>query len=343
MQVTLGGLYGSPDLHLFALEGDQAAFLTMDAAAYRRSIFLDARISPTTTQMLKLPLQPLHQFAETRGIWPQRAGWIFHVAQCGSTLLARMLDRDGGNLVLREPGPLRQVAVEGAGKPDAPALRARLRLAATMASRRYRADLPTIVKATVPVNFILPQLMAQDAIGPAIFLYFPLDLYLFAILRSPGHRQWVQRVTGELAGVLGVAPGEWAALDDAQRAAALWSAQIRAFAAAMECLPDSYSLDAETLFSNPRGTGAAASALFGKPLTETELDSTVQGDLFSTYSKNPSVAFDNAARLARQAEMARELAPEVARARAWLMPRLQAAPLTARLARPLVGQAPSLL
>ena len=341
MQVTLDALFGAPDLHFFAFEGAEAVFLPMDRAAYRRSIFLDGRISPAQPQMIKVPLAPLVQRAAARA--PQRTGWIFHVAQCGSTLLARALDRDDSDLVLREPTPLRQLGVEAAaGRADA-AWRGRLRLAAALAGRRWRADAPVIVKATVPVNFMLPELAALDPHAPAVFLYFPLEPYLLAVLRGPGHRQWVQRVTGELAPALAGEAGDMAGLADCERAAALWLAQMRAFAAAMEMLPNSHSLDAEALFGDPRPAIAAASQLFGCPMSDAELDAVLASDLFTTYSKRPAIAFDNDARVARQAEVARALAPELAQARAWRAPRRAAPPRPERQARPLTGDAPALL
>lgn len=163
---------------------------------------------------MRLPLAP---FAGKVAL-AAKTGWIFHVAHCGSTLLARALDQPATNLILREPLALRQLALA----PDA----ARLTLVAGMLGKRYQPELPNVVKANVPVNFLLPRLLATDPAAPAIFLYLDLPDYLLAILRSTDHRAWLQRVTHQLAEHLGDLTG----LSDAQRAAALWLAQIRAFA-----------------------------------------------------------------------------------------------------------------
>src|SRR3954468_2412077 len=87
MALTLDDLFASPDHYLHSFENDAALFVAMDRAAYHRSIFLDGRISPKGGTMT-LP------FAMLRGKAPRPAptGWIFHVAHCGSTLLARALD-----------------------------------------------------------------------------------------------------------------------------------------------------------------------------------------------------------------------------------------------------------
>ena len=78
---------------------DEVLFVPMDLAAYQRSIFLDHRISPAGEGSWQVPLALLGP-AEAN---PPQLGWIFHVAHCGSTLLARALDElagvDGGTTV----------------------------------------------------------------------------------------------------------------------------------------------------------------------------------------------------------------------------------------------------
>lgn len=297
----LDDLAGSPDHYLHSFERDDAIIVPMDRAAYARSIFLDDRISPAAGGAMRVPAAALTPPA------PRRTGWIFHVAHCGSTLLARGLDRADGPLVLREPLTLRQL---GVACDDA-----RLRLAVTMLGRRYDAAPATIVKANVPVNFILPELMALDRAAPAILLHYALDDYCLAILRSGNHRAWLGRVSAELAAHLEPAA------DDATRAASLWLAQMRAFADVIDTCPNAAALDAERLFADPARVLAAAAAHLGSPMAAGEAESVAAGPVFATYSKNPGVAFDEAARAARRDALKAELAPEIARARDWVAAR----------------------
>jgi hypothetical protein len=302
MSLTLDDLFASPDHYLQSFDGDAAIFVPMDRHSYRRSIFLDHRISPAANGSMRLPLAAL-----TGGASPPAAtGWIFHVAHCGSTLLARALDDPSLNLVLREPLALRQQAFARDPK--------RLALTAAMLSKRYREDLPTIVKANVPVNFLLPDLVALDPQARAIFLYSSLRDYLLAILRSENHRGWLQRVTAQLAPYL----GDLSNLSDAERCAALWLAQMRAFTAAIALMPNARALDSEAFFAGPGPTLKAAAAHLGVPMSDAMIDSTVAGPLFATYSKNPELPFDNEARLARRAELEAPLAAELAEARRWI-------------------------
>lgn len=305
MSLTVDDLFTSPDHYLHSFDGDAALFVPMDRAAYHRSIFLDNRISPPTSQSMRLSLR-----AMACGVRPPaQTSWIFHVAHCGSTLLARALDHLDLNLILREPLALRQLALA----PDPQALA----ITAAMLSKRYRADLPSVVKANVPVNFLLPQLVDFDRDAHAIFLYLSLRDYLLAILRSSEHRSWLSRVTVQLASYL----GDLSKLSDAERAASLWLAQLKGFAVAVGKMPNARSLDAEAFFSSPaRFVGLAAGHL-RVPLKGNEIEAMVAGPLFATYSKNPDVAFDDTARRTRRQELELSLAPELDAAQRWIAAR----------------------
>lgn len=200
----------------------------------------------------------------------------------------------------------------------------------------------TIVKANLPVNFIVADLLTATPDAPAILLHFRLDDYLAAILRSPGSRNWLRRITDMLrpaiVAVTGALPD-----DDSGRAAALWLAQMRIYADTLACFCNCHSLDAEMLFPRPTEVLKAASALFGQPLSDDATAETIAGPLFNTYSKNPAVAFDDAARRARYAALADMLAPEISAARAWVAAQTAARQLPDRLPRALVASDRSLL
>jgi hypothetical protein len=271
----------------------------MDRLAYHRSIFLDDRISQAAGQSVRLPAEALTVCAPRS----PSARWIFHFAHCGSTLLSRTLDDPTLNLVLREPLALRQLAFASD--------RNRLAMILAMLSKRYCADLPTIVKANVPVNFLLPDIIALDPEAPAIFLHCSLGDYLPAILRSEDNRRWLRGVTTELA----VQLGDLSSLSDAECCAALWLAQMRAFAVAISRMRNARSLDAETFLGRPRSVAKAAARHLGVPMSDAAIDTRVDGPLFATYSKSPGLAFNNVARLIRRARTLRSLAGELAQAK----------------------------
>lgn len=302
MSLTFDEIFSSPDHYLHSFDDDQCVFVPMNRAAYCRSIFLDGRIAPAGDGQMVLSVGAL----ASRLPPPVPTSWIFHVAHCGSTLLARALDRPSGNLVLREPLALRQASVRSDETLT--------RLAAAMASKRYDSALPTVVKANVPVNFVLPQLLREGLSPKALMLYLDLKGYILAILRDARHREWLRGVTRQLSSRLGDLSG----LPDAECAAALWLAQMRAFSDAIDSTPNARSLDAERFFAEPEITLRNVSGLLGVPMSASEARAIANGPLFTTYSKNPEIAFDNRARVERRTELERSLEPDIDAARRWL-------------------------
>ncbi|RZI98603.1 MAG: hypothetical protein EON90_12840 [Brevundimonas sp.] len=341
MPLKMSDLFASPDHFLFAFEGEQAVFLDMDRAAYARSIFVDRRIAPASDKVLQIGVGQLAAAAPA-GIGTSEIGWIFHIAHCGSTLLARALDV-AGDLVIREPMALRQLGVEAANGARGAAWKTKLDLAVTLMGRRYAPEAPVIVKANVPTNIIAADLLAASPSGRAIFLHFPLEAYLLAILRSDSHRKWIETVTASLRPALAAEIGDDRDMSPATLAAALWLTQIRLYAELMDRYPSTVSLDADTLFDHPEPVLAAAFAYFGMTVEDRRVEAIVASDLFSTYSKSPGVAFDNAARLARQSAVRDAIAPELDLARAWVDRRLAARPLPERLPRPIHGEGVALM
>jgi hypothetical protein len=308
MPPSLDDLYTSPDHYLHSFNGDEGIFVPMDRAAYHRSIFLDARISPAAGPAMALPLVAIAQGSRA----PQPTSWIFHMAHVGSTLLARALDDPAASLVLREPLALRQLCIQ----PD----EGRLAVVAAMLGKRYHADAPTLVKANVPVNFLLPKLAALEPDSHAILLYLPLRDYLLAILRSDSHRDWLRKVTMFLAPYL----GDLTALSDAERCAALWLAQVNAFTDALSALPNARALNAEMFFAEPEAALSAAATHLRVPIPGARIAATVAGPLFSTNAKNPTVAFDNRQRIARRRNLEQTIAAELDAAGEWIAKRADA-------------------
>lgn len=329
----------NPERFLHSFEERDAVFFEMDREAYFRSIFTDKRISPKSLAPQRLPIPDL--IAATEAVEPAPVNYIFHIAHCGSTLLARALDLKDSNLVVREPFALRQLGVMAAngGGLD---LEKRTRLVRVMLGRRYNSAGPVIVKANVPVNFMIPALMQPQADEPAIFLHYGLEDYLLAILRSQMHRGWVQHVSDELRpGIEKLTGARGASEGVPELAARLWLTQMLQFDAALAAYPNAKSLGAEDLFEQPKKVIAASFAHFRQPQSEAIIEAIVASDLFSRYSKDPRHQFDNAQRVERRAKLKIELAAELDAGRAWVGARADKLP--ARLAKPLVGEGPLLL
>jgi hypothetical protein len=346
-QITISDLLNNPDFYLFGWENDEAIFLPMTRKSYANSIFFDDRIAPAQEHVIRVPLAQLLTAVSHITADVPRIGWIFHMAHTGSTLLARALDRPSKNLVIREPVTLRALGVEAGSLHRADEVSGYwvelLRLAMMMLGRRYGKDETVLVKANVPVNAIIADLLTKTPHPQALLLHFGLEDYLTAILRSPNHRKWVEHIYAEME--LGRHPetGSSKELQNCEKAAALWLWQIRIYADTLAANPGVRSLDANFLFDEPLPCLKAATAYFRSPIDDGEAQHIISSELFSRYSKNPNAAFDNNRRRERVTETRSALADEFKKARNWVESRLVVSPLPPRLAQPLCNDNPLLL
>jgi hypothetical protein len=331
-------LLATPEHHFLTFDGETALFLPMDRASYHRSAFLDRRVQALSEIPLKAPLAPLIE--EAKKVPPVPVGWIFHVAHCGSTLLSRLIDSTGSNLVLREPPPLRQLGLAAAAGDRSEPWHDRLTLARAMAARRYDPALPTVIKANVPVNFMLDELGAGKADSPAVLLYLALEPYLVAALRTPQHRAWVERISAQLAPALARQHGLNPGAVPAEKAAALWLAQMLSFQSLQAAHPNARSLDATILFASPAATAMAAASQLG--VIGADIEANVAA-LDGRYAKNLSEPFDQEAQQARTNEDRVRLSGEIATARRWIDRVAAEVGLSFTLDRPLIGAAAELL
>ena len=338
MTPDVGRLLATPDHHFLSFERDSALFVAMERDNYFRSAFLDRRADTASQIPVRVPVAEL--IAATREHEPPRIGWVFHVAHCGSTLLSRLIDGPQSSLILREPPPLRQMGLAAAAGDRSASWNDRLRLAHAMAARRFDADRPTIVKANVPVNFMLNALHGLDAEAPAILLHFALEPYLVAILRSPQHGTWVERITDSTAPALAERVGLARGAAIAERAAALWLVQMLAFAKLLESNSSASSLDAHQLFEAPADTAAAVARHLGVSDVDFEANA---AELAGHYAKDMSRSFDEGERKQRELDDRIRLEPELAIARRWVDGSPAAAGLLSSLGRPVIGAAPQLL
>lgn len=313
MAPSLDKLFDTPELHFVAFDKDDALFIQMDRASYHRSIFLDHRAFSPNAELIRTPVAPLIAAARDRPIL--RTGWIFHFAHCGSTLLSRLIDSPESALVLREPRPLRQLGVLAARSNQSEDWAGRLKLALALVSRRFEPSQPTVVKANVPVNFIMPEIIQLDAHAPVVLLYLRFEPYLLAILREQRRREWVNRVTRLLEPTLATRVGLKSDSNTAERAAALWLAQMLMFNAVVRSNARVRIMDAEALFASPVETAEAAAKHFGLCLTD---ETGSLNEVASVHSKDPSRSFNDAVRQERELRDKVVLRDDLELARRWM-------------------------
>jgi hypothetical protein len=236
--------------------------------------------------------------------------FLFHSAFCGSTMLARALDRPGLAMGLSEPLALNDV-VGFRRRGAEPAAVARMADAALrLLARPFGAGEAVVVKPSNLVNPLAELLLALQPDAKAVFLHAPLETFLISVVRKGLHcRLWVREL---LAGYLregylnlGYSAEDYFGQSDLQIAAAGWLAQQRHFARLVQTQGPARiaTLDADRMLARPDRAIAAVTAHYGLDCDATAVADIVSGPAFSRHSK--SGAGFNAAQRASEYAAAR--------------------------------------
>ena len=319
-------LFSSPDFFLWRFDGSDALFVEMNRHSYNQSIFTDQRIVAASDAVVRIPIEELLAAQKKYSSNGNKAShFIFHMAHTGSTLYARALDIEEKNIVYREPAALRQLAVYcsgGAWPGEAPQdAAAVLEVTLALLARRYNHSGAAIIKANVPVNFILPQLLASPHCSRAIMLHSTLEYYLLSILKSDSHRGWLARIIEEMGTaidrLLDTDATVRAQLTDAQRATCLWLAQHSCFAEALQS-DQNRSLDAEDWFAKPKRSLAHSFHFFQQKIARPHIEKITASSLFTQHAKADQHSYSNRQRLEEKAQRREALQQQISDARRWV-------------------------
>lgn len=336
-------LFEKPDLFLWQFDDSQALFVKMDRNAYHNTIFCDQRILAPSNEIVRIDFSRLYDFFCGRPPQETKLHYIFHIAHCGSTLLARAADIKDKNIVYREPSVLRQLGAEAAsafyGAAPPAAWQQKLELSLALLNRRYTKDAPVIIKGNVPVNFMIPALLERSTDSPAILLYLSLENYLLAVLKSPNHRSWVATIFAELSSAVEVVMGftveQRDRLSIPEAAGCLWMVQMAIFSQILQAYSNVRTLDAEIFYGEPENTLHQCFEFFQQSIDGSTISDIVKSDLFTRYSKDPRQAYDNNTRLAQREAIRDQLAGDIDKAREWVNQHTGQVALPLKLGKPL--------
>jgi hypothetical protein len=172
----------------------QLQFRPTSADAVRDAAFIDGRTDIWTGPPVAFPFDAVGQVAPPRRA-TRRA--IFHMSFCGSTLLARLLDRPGKVLALKEPNCLADIAnwKSTAGTDLGPLLG----FAMAMLGRPWGEGEQVLLKPSSWANNIIDDLLAQSPMY-AMFVVIARDRFLEAVLRGGNERlAFTARLAAHLA------------------------------------------------------------------------------------------------------------------------------------------------
>jgi hypothetical protein len=304
----------SPQVYPQKIDAGGNVFLVrMDEAGYRAASFLDDRILDAKTQGA---WAPPGRVKAAMGVLPaaRPLHFIFHIGHVGSTLLSRLLDEGGGEVLsLREPYPLRQLA----DRPEAGLVELFLRLW----SRGFPSTQAVVVKATSSAARIAPLILAARPDAHAVYMYVAAEPYLATLLageNSPidlkGHQ--AER-TARLAAHLGTPPPPVASLGEL--AALSWLAERLTMEKVGAGHPGRvFPLDFETLLADVEAVMTVVMTYLGLRAGAAAVRAMAQSPALGRYSKAPEHAYSPSLRAQILAQSRRNNAAEIARGMAWL-------------------------
>ena len=304
----LQNLSHQPDWYFWDFQDGEAIFVNMDAQSYRESVFTDRRIVLASSQKVTLHEAKLYATipVDVHQSPPRKVNYIFHMAHCGSTLLARSFDFLGTTLVYREPRVLRKL---GCSRhiTDFSLFQSRLDCSCTLLTRTFDKTQIPIVKANVPVNFILPDIINSPAHNlTGVLLYQNLDIYLLNLYNKPSQRhQWINQVVEELAApisqITNLPIPQILISSIEKKLVLLWFAQMKYYQEALLSSAKMLPLNAEEYFANPLFHLMKVANHFEMNLSHEQILEIVNSQLYKSYSKSKErLPYNNELRLQLQ-------------------------------------------
>jgi hypothetical protein len=216
--------------------------------------------------------------------------FIFHTSFCGSSLLARALEKPGIATSMREPAIFSNLD-KGAVDRNDQANANRLELVLRLLERPFSPGEAVVVKQTSFANRLLDQTLRARGESRAVLLYSDLETYLVALLkRGLKGRIWGRRLFTTLARwspfKLDLAADEMLELTDMQVAALAWLLQIYHFDGVAKAFgPRAMLLDSNDMFAAPAKSLYQVMTFLDLDVTEQAAVDIAAGPIFAKHSK----------------------------------------------------------
>lgn len=182
-------------LHSINIKAGVFEFVSTSRSRLSELSFLDGRVPLNESkQTIQLPIDKVLNWYQTETVRnnSELNRFIFHMSFCGSTLLARTLDRPGRVLSYKEPQILLQLAElkshesslyrdRGRWKPLISFVLSQLRL-------QFNPGEATIIKPSNWLNSMLPELLFDGGDSKIVLLSISREEFLTSVFRGGGER-----------------------------------------------------------------------------------------------------------------------------------------------------------
>ncbi len=327
------GLWQTPEwfpMNLLPRE-NKMVLVPVSELLYREVNFLDDRELPVDG-LIELPLDRVIRMSARIRAPHTPVHCIYHIAFCGSTLIARCLDQLTGTLVLKEPLSFHEMACQkrlaASSAQECALWRRSFDLLMTLLGRTFRTDQAVIVKPTDASTNLIGDVLARNEESRAIFLYVGLEEFLIAMLPDETRMGFVIDRLAELGVHF---PGKplfseqgWRKLTSPEQAACLWFLHMSLYASIMAMNPEAgcRALDLNRFLQEPEHTLVSLARFFEIPVTLQQARHAITASL-GLHSKDQKLAYSARQRASSQREIARRYRSEIRLGQRWAARRLE--------------------
>lgn len=182
-------------LHSINIKAGVFEFVSTSRSRLSELSFLDGRVPLNESkQTIELPIDKVLNWYQTQTIRPnsQVNRFIFHMSFCGSTLLARTLDRPGRVLCYKEPQILLQLAElksqESSLYRDRERWKPLIGFVLSQLRLQFNPGEASIIKPSNWLNSMLPELLFDGGDSKVVLLSISREAFLISIFRGGGER-----------------------------------------------------------------------------------------------------------------------------------------------------------
>lgn len=321
-------LVSNPDYFLHTLDfvNNRALVVEINETIYRKAAFLDNRMLTRNTKGAWIDLNVLLDGLGDKlknGI----SHYLFHIGQCGSTLISRLLGELPELFSLREPLAVLNLAMQlrELKKPIArlsPGQWERtIETVLRILSRSYY-DRTALVKATSACTNLVDYVLNYNTRSRALLLYVDLETYLATMLRVERMQEITRQNSAlwlndfhELTRRTDISLHS---LSVAQQACLNWLMPVLTFVKMSESHSNrTLLLDFEEFLQAPSGKLESTAKFLGCTPSPRQLDGIVQGKTMRSYSKDQDYAYNPVTRRQEIESSARIFHDEIARCIDW--------------------------
>ena len=291
----------SPRLYPHQIDAQRDAALLIDADAdfYKNAIFLDQRALNPNSKGSVVPLDVLWQHVDAGSSAEKApANFIFHVGNCGSTLISRLLDEHHNVLGLREPLLLRMLAVQLSANNNCQdqAFSEIFKRSYQLLVRRFSSQQQVIIKATSMCNNLAVPLLQQNDANRGVALYVTLEVYLANMLDKPGNSVIDHFLAHRLLNLKSLVPDLNLDLDSLSRPEKIAFNWLAEYVQLIQLTRGSFAnrvllVDFDEVLAQTAVQLEIIFHHFSIPATQQIMDKALKSPLFNSYSKQPDFAY----------------------------------------------------